>query len=71
MDSSFWFIIITWDGPLYMSRCHRLFFPNINCIFSLMIIFVIANSVDCDEMPHYEALNLGLHCLPKFAVRSQ
>ena len=39
--------------------------------FSLMIIFVIANSVDWDEMQHYVAYNLGLQFLPKCAVRIQ
>ena len=32
-------------------------------IFSLKIIFVLENSVDPDEMPHYAAFNLGLLCL--------
>ena len=32
-------------------------------VFSLKIIFVLANSVDPDEMPHYAALNTDLLCL--------
>ena len=28
--------------------------------------FVIANSADLDEMLHYAAFHLGLHCLPKY-----
>ena len=28
-------------------------------------VFVLANSVDPDEMPHYAAFYLVLHCLPK------
>ena len=35
-----------------------------------MIVFVSANSVDPDEMPHHVAFHLGLHCLPKYAFRS-
>ena len=31
--------------------------------FSLKIIFVLANSVDPDEMHHYTAFHLGLHSL--------
>ena len=31
----------------------------------LKIIFVLANSVDPDEMPYCVAFLLGLHCLPK------
>ena len=36
--------------------------------FSLKIVFVskFASSADPDEMPHYVALHLGLHCLPKY-----
>ena len=41
-----------------------------NLFLSLKIVFVIANSVDPDEMPHYTAFHLGLHCLPKNAFRS-
>ena len=36
---------------------------------SLKIIFVLANSVDPDEMPHYASFHLFLHCLPKYAFR--
>ena len=31
---------------------------------SLKVICVVANSVDPDEILHYKALPLGLHCLP-------
>ena len=38
-----------------------------NMIFlSLKIDLVLANSADPDEMPHYAAFHLGLHCLPKY-----
>ena len=33
------------------------------CSFSLKIIFVLANSVDPDEMPLYAAFKLDLLCL--------
>ena len=29
-------------------------------------IFTFTNSVDPDEMQHYAAFHLGLHCLPKY-----
>ena len=32
---------------------------------SLNIDFVLANSADPGEMPHYVAFHLGLHCLPR------
>ena len=36
-----------------------------NIVFlSLKINFVLANSVDPDEMTYYAAFHLGLHCLP-------
>ena len=38
-------------------------FLNKIAVFSLKIIFVLANSVDPDEMPHYGAFNLDLLCL--------
>ena len=28
-----------------------------------MIVFVLANSADADDMSHYAALHLDLHCL--------
>ena len=40
-------------------------FPN---IFPLKIVFVLANSVDPDEMLHYLAFHLGFHCLPKYEL---
>ena len=30
---------------------------------------ILANSVDPDEMQHYAAFHLGLHCLPKYPLR--
>ena len=33
-----------------------------------LIIFVFTNSVDPDEMPHYAAFHLGLHCLSKYVL---
>ena len=32
-------------------------------VFCLKIFFTFANSVDPDEMQHYAAFHLGLHCL--------
>ena len=36
---------------------------QINSSFSLKIVFILANSVDHDEMLHYAAFYLGVHCL--------
>ena len=32
--------------------------------------FVLESSADPDEMPHYAAFHLGLHCLQKYLFRS-
>ena len=45
-------------------------FPHKNIFLSLKIVFVKANSVDPDEMPHYLAFLLGLQCLQKNSFRS-
>ena len=37
-------------------------------ILSLKVIFVLANGVDPDEMPHHAALHLGLHCFSKVHI---
>ena len=34
-----------------------------------MIIFTFTNSIDPDEMQHYAAFHLGLHCLQKYSFR--
>ena len=47
-------IQLSQDGPLYILRGHT--------FFSLKIDFVLPNSADPDEMPHYAAFHLGLHC---------
>ena len=54
----------------YISKGHRLLFTNKVVFHSLKIVFVLANSLDPDEMPKEEAFHLGLHCLPKDAFRS-
>ena len=38
------------------------------CTFSVKIDFVLANSADPDEMLHYAAFHLGLHCLSHYAA---
>ena len=60
----------TWDGPLYILRGHRLYFPNKTVILLLKIVLSKANSGDPYEMPHYAAFHLGLHCLRKYAFKS-
>ena len=76
MDSSFWFdainlwlCIVYTSGPVYWGRVDT----EVIIFFRwrlIKIVFVIANSIDPDEMSHYAAFYLGLRCLPKNAFRS-
>ena len=59
----------TYDDSLCMLWGHRLQFPTKIELLSLEIVLILANSVDPDEMPHYAAFHLGLHCLPKYPFR--
>ena len=43
-------------------------FFNFNIFLSLKIVFILANIADSDEVPHYAAFHLGLHCLPKYCL---
>ena len=43
-------------------------FLNYDIFLSLKIVLILANSVDTDEMQHYAAFHLGLHCLPKYQL---
>ena len=36
---------------------------------SLKVVLILANSADPDEMQHYTAFHLGLHCLPEYPFR--
>ena len=33
-----------------------------------LLFFIIANSANPDEMPHYAAFHLELHCLPRYLL---
>ena len=39
------------------------------CIFLSEDLFYLTNSVGTDEMQHYAAFHLGLHCLQKYSFR--
>ena len=57
------------DCPLYILRGHRLKFPIHDVFKFLKIALTSAKSVDPDEMQHYAAFHLGLHCLQKYWFR--
>ena len=70
MDSSFWFDTINFGWPtVYIGVTGYNFQIKIAFLF-LKIIFALANGAEPDEMPHYAAFHLGLHCLPKYIFRS-
>ena len=60
------FIRYTWDCALYIMRGSQVVISKIIVVISQKIDFVLANSADPDEMQHYAAFHLGLHCLPKY-----
>ena len=66
IDSSFWFQ----NGPLYTSRGPSLLFLNKIAFLKkiLKIVFVLANSVDPDEMPRFCGISSG-SSLSKYAFR--
>ena len=56
------------SSDIYL-RGHRSEFLNYDLFLSQRIGFTLTNSVDPDEMQHYAAFYLGLHCLPKYPFR--
>ena len=56
---------------MYISRDHRFKFPNKTVLLSLKLVFVLANSVDTNEMLHNAAFHLDIHCFLKYTFRSQ
>ena len=42
---------------------------NCDDFLSLNVDLILANSADPDEMQHYAAFHLDLHCLPKYPLR--
>ena len=62
MDSTIWFDTLTWVS-LGVSGYNL----KKNIVFyCLKIYFTFTNSVEPDEMQHYAAFHLGLHCLQKY-----
>ena len=56
--------------PLCTLSGHRQTFLYYDVFMSLKVVLTLANSVNPDEMQHYAAFHLGLHCLPKYLFRS-
>ena len=54
---------INMDLSILFFRGHRSEFQHISVPEDF---FILANSANPDEMPHYAAFHQGLHCLPKY-----
>ena len=52
--------------PFCILKGNRLKFLNFNMFLSMKTVFILANSADHDEMPHYAAFHQGLHCLSTY-----
>ena len=57
-------------GLSYFGSQVTTFFQSLMFMY-LKIIFTLTNSADPNEMQHFVALHLGLHCLSKYSFRSQ
>ena len=44
-------------------------FLNNDVFMFLKVVLILENSADPDEMQHYAAIHLGLHCLPTYPFR--
>ena len=51
------------------SICHFRGVKSILSLFCFLRKILLANTVDPDQMPHYVASDLGLHCLPMTPLR--
>ena len=54
---------------IWTLRGHRLIFLNYDEFLSLKVVLILTNSADPDEMQHYAAFHLDLHCLTKNPFR--
>ena len=52
--------VTCWTSPFVILGVSSLF----RCFNSILMENPISNNVDPDQMPHYVASDLGLHCLP-------
>ena len=58
-----------WDCPLSLLRGQRSKFPCYDVCKSLKIVLTSKKGADLDEMQHYAAFHLGLHCLQRNLFR--
>ena len=53
-------------SPFISLRSFRLEYSKYDVFLFLKIVPIFANSEDPDEMLHFAAFHLGLHCLPQY-----
>ena len=63
------FSLLGWYNKLGIVHCTYLGVSGYNLKKKSCILFTFTNSVDPDEMQHYAAFHLGLHCLQKYLFR--
>ena len=68
MDSSFWFDTINLGKSFVHIKGCQVIILKKYCILLSEDMFYLY-SVDPDEMQHYAAFHLGLHCLQKYLFR--
>ena len=73
-DRGWCHLLITIANRLDPGQVHpRIIFvliqQTIKSMQNLKVVWILANSADPEEMQHYAAFHLGLHCLPKHLFR--
>ena len=69
MDFPIYIDTISIELPIVYFKGSQVNFLNYDVFLSLKIVFILVKSADPDEMQHYAAFYLGLHCLPKYPFR--
>ena len=55
--------------PIVHFKGSQVEFSIFDVLLSLKVVLILANSAEADEMQHFAAFHLGLHCLPKYPFR--
>ena len=66
MDFSTHIDKLSMELPILCFKGSHVEVSNYNVFLSLKVVFIIANSLDPDEMQHHAAFHHGLHCLLKY-----
>ena len=55
--------------PIVYLKELKVEFLNYDVYLSMKVVLNLTNNADPDEMQHYAAFHLGLHCLPKYTFK--